>query len=304
MFSTPILFIVFNRPNIAQQSFGQIRKVKPSFLFVAADGPRRDRPDDRQKCEATRKIIEQIDWPCELKTLFRSENRGCGHGPAEAITWFFENVERGIILEDDCMADESFFHFCDELLIKYQDDRRVSMIGGTNPLGKWSNSKYSYSFSVLAGTWGWASWRRAWASFDYSAVAWQTTEGKKKVAETLVYQSFYRHFSREFDTYFLNERSDVWDFQWYFARLYSDSCGIIPSMNLISNIGFDGDGTHTFHKNHTSTLAMFKLQFPLKHPSFRINNHHDWYLFERCINPVKRPFWKKILLKLINLSSY
>lgn len=109
MLSTPVLFIVFNRVQTTQQVFDRIKQVQPKYLFVAADGPRPDKPDDIQKCADTRKIIEQIDWDCELKTLFREENRGCGYGPAEAITWFFEHVEYGIILEDDCLPSLSFF---------------------------------------------------------------------------------------------------------------------------------------------------------------------------------------------------
>lgn len=305
MFSTPILFIVFNRPNIAQQSFDQIRKVKPSFLFVAADGPRPDRPDDQQKCEATRKIIEQIDWPCELKTLFRSENRGCGHGPAEAITWFFENVERGVILEDDCMADESFFYFCEELLIKYQNDLRVSMIGGTNPVINWKEKKQSYLFTNMGFSWGWASWRRSWQEFDYLSATWSTPETKQRIRTYLNHTPHFDHFASEFDYYFKEVRSDVWDFQWLLTRFNQQTCTILPTTNLITNIGFTEDSTHTFEANtNISYLATKSVQFPLRHTSFKIDLFFDRYVFERFISSAPRSFFKKVVLKIIKIYTH
>ncbi|NBB22946.1 hypothetical protein GVN20_26555 [Runella sp. CRIBMP] len=304
MFETPILLIIFNRPNAAQLVFEQIKKVKPKYLFVAADGPRPDRTDDVQKCNATREIIKQIDWRCDLQTLFREENRGCGYGPAEAITWFFEHVEQGIILEDDCLADTSFFHFCEVLLEKYKDNEKLFMISGTNPLTNWRNEKYSYIFSKNGFNWGWATWQRAWKHFDYNATQWGTDDGKKRVKMFLKNDTYYNHFSSEFDNYFKDIRRDVWDFQWLFCRFYHGGYSIVPTKNLISNVGFNENATHTFYDNDLlSNLPAGKVDFPLINPKFRINNFFDWVVFERFINPKKRTLVKRVALKLIKILS-
>lgn len=304
MFATPVLVIIFNRPELTRKIFDQIRKVKPLFLFIAADGPRPDVPGDLEKCAATREISNEINWECELRTLFREDNRGCGHGPAEAITWFFDHVEEGIILEDDCLPDERFFPFCAELLERYRTNEHIAMISGTNLLGQWKPNRQSYLFSALGGTWGWASWRRAWSYFDYSAAAWKTAEGKRRVEETLGRKSFFRHFSNEFDFYFKEQRRDVWDFQWYFSRLYHGGYSIVPAVNLISNIGFDGDGTHTFGAKSPSSLKpTYALSFPLKHTPIEVDQFYDWYLFERVISPAKRSLWKKVFLKVVKVAT-
>jgi hypothetical protein len=304
MFATPVLLITFNRPEFTQKVFDQIRKVKPLFLFIAADGPRAEVSGDTEKCAATREISNQIDWECELKTLFRENNRGCGHGPAEAITWFFDHVEEGIILEDDCFPHELFFPFCAELLERYRTNEHIAMISGTNFLGQWKSNRQSYLFSALGGTWGWASWRRAWAYFDYSAAAWKTPEGKLRVSETLGRKSFFRHYSSEFDFYFKEQRRDVWDFQWYFSRLYHSGYSIVPAVNLISNVGFDEDGTHTFGtESPFFSVPTYALSFPLKHTPVKIDQFYDWYLFERFISPGKRSLWKKVILKVIKMAT-
>ncbi|CAG4999680.1 hypothetical protein DYBT9275_02278 [Dyadobacter sp. CECT 9275] len=302
MFATPVLFIIFNRPYIAKRAFDQIKKVKPKYLFIAADGPRPDQQDDFWKCAATREIIKQIDWDCELKTLFREENRGCGYGPAEAITWFFEHVEQGIILEEDCLADESFFYFCEELLQRFRDDPKVSMIAGSNPLINLKWGRESYIFSNMGFSWGWASWRTAWKHFDYTASAWNTKQGQDKVRLHLKRDIYFSHFKREFDHYFGVVRRDVWDFQWLFCRFLQGSYTIIPARNLISNIGFDEDSTHTFDAGiNIAQLPLTPISFPLVHPKVRVNKFMEWYLFERFINPGKRSLVKRALLKLIKL---
>ncbi|GAB3693509.1 hemolytic protein HlpA [Spirosoma flavus] len=301
MLATPVLLIIFNRPEAAQKSFAQIRKVKPDQLFIAADGPRPDKPGDIRSCAASREIINQIDWPCDVKTLFRDQNRGCGRGPAEAITWFFEHVEQGIILEDDCLAHESFFLFCEELLDRYKSDTSVSMICGTNPAVDWKFSTASYLFSHMGFSWGWATWRRAWNNFDYVASGWATAAGKERVRKHVTNDALFNHLSREFDYYFKEVRNDVWDFQWFFARLYHGSYTLVPTVNLIANIGFDEHSTHTFDVNSNyAHLPFSTLKWPLKHPtSKKADTYFDWYVFERFFNPGKRSFAKKAVLKLV-----
>lgn len=300
MFGTPVLLIMFNRPDLTQRVFDQIRKVKPQFLFIAADGPRPNVPGDIEKCAATREIVRQIDWNCELKTLFREHNRGCGYGPAEAITWFFDHAEHGIVLEDDCLPDQSFFFFCSELLLKYKDDERISMIGGMNPVGNWKFTRSSYLFSKIGFSWGWASWRRAWKYFDYTASVWREKDAMKRVETFLGHRSYYRHFVSEFDMYFQEVRDDVWDFQWLLSRLVMGGYTILPRENLISNIGYGKNATHTFDPNTSmANVPARSIGFPLRAPG---SSHHfffEWYVFERFVSMEKRSLMKKMALKTV-----
>lgn len=304
MFQTPVLLIVFNRPDTTQQTFEAIRKAKPRYLFVAADGPRVNKPTDTERCRDTRAIIDQIDWPCELQTLFRTENRGCGRGPAEAITWFFDQVEEGIILEDDCVPDPSFFPYCQSLLEIHRQDEQVYMITGTNALRKWGSLKSSYFFSHIAHSLGWASWRRAWRAFDYEMTDWSSISAQKKVENTLSHKSFYRHYYTEFTKYQLAKPDDVWDFQWAFARWVNGGKTAVPSVNLISNIGFNADATHSFYENDMlANLTLYTIEFPLRASVQKIDWLFDWYLFERFVNQKKRTTLKKITLKMIKILT-
>lgn len=302
MFETPILLLIFNRPETTQLTFNAIRLVKPRQLFVAADGPRPDKVTDAELCKATRSVIDQVDWPCELHTLFRDVNRGCGHGPAEAITWFFDQVEDGIILEDDCVPHQSFFPYCESLLEKFRHDELVYMISGTNALKKWTTRKESYFFSYMGHSYGWASWRRAWIKFDYEMRDWATEAGKQKIRNTLSLPVYFNHFSEEFTRYQLNRPDDVWDFQWLFSRWANGGKTIVPVVNLIKNIGFNADGTHcTNESDLMANLPLYEMGFPLIHTSQQINKLFDWCVFERFVNPQKRPFWKKVLLKAVKV---
>src|SRR3989344_213807 len=151
-FNTPILFIIFNRPATTRRVFDEIKKIKPKQFFIAADGPRLDNPEDTKNCQLTRDVVKDIDWSCEVKTLFRDKNLGCGPGPVTAINWFFDNVEEGIILEDDCLPDQSFFYFCQELLGRYRDNDRIMYIGGDNFQFGRKRGKGSYYFTDLIHT--------------------------------------------------------------------------------------------------------------------------------------------------------
>jgi len=164
-FSTPILFIVFNRLDTAQKVFESIKLIRPKYLFVAADGPRVDVAGEKQKCEDTRAIIKQIDWDCDIKTLFREKNIGIKNAVSSAITWFFNNIEEGIILEHDCLPNDSFFIYCEEILNKYKKNEQVMHVSGNffqpTPVGK-----NDYYFSRIPHIWGWATWKRAWVKYN------------------------------------------------------------------------------------------------------------------------------------------
>ena len=242
--NTPILFLIFNRPDTTAQVFSAIAKAKPRHLFIAADGSRSDREEEIEKCRETRDIIKRIDWECDVKTLFRDENLGCKVAVSSAITWFFEYVEAGIILEDDCLPSDTFFSFCTELLEKYVDDERVMMISGNNFQDGIRRGDASYYFSRIPHIWGWATWRRAWQLYDVKMSSFPEflVEGSiKRVSNNVDVQNF--HLSSFIATY--EGRIDTWDYQWQYAIFSCGGLSICPQVNLVSNIGFGFDATHT-----------------------------------------------------------
>ena len=240
---TAVLFLVFNRPDTTKQVFEAIRKAKPPRLYIAADGSRIEKPGEAEKVEKARMIATQVDWDCEVNTLFRDQNLGCGKAVSSSITWFFENEEEGIILEDDCLPSQSFFWFCEELLEKYRGDMRVWQICGFNPL-EIINSENNYVFSKYGPIWGWASWKRAWKYYDYNMTLWIKLKenGKyKNFCDNLI-ESKWR--LKVFDNVY-SKIISTWDYQWSFAKLINSGLNVIPSVNLIQNIGFSEDATHT-----------------------------------------------------------
>jgi len=241
--TTALLFLIFNRPDTTKQVFEAIRKAKPPRLYVAADGPRINKPGEMEKVEQVRRIATQVDWDCEVKTLFRVENLGCGKGVSGAINWFFENEEKGIILEDDCLPSQSFFWFCDLLLHRYEDDMRVWQICGFNPLEIFPSENH-FLFSKYGPVWGWASWKRVWRYYDYNISLWP------KLKENGKYNTFCDNFFesnwrlRVFDDVH-SMKINTWDYQWSFTKLVHSGLSIIPSVNLVQNIGFSEEATHT-----------------------------------------------------------
>jgi len=268
MLRTPVLLIIFNRPDTTQQVFDAIRQAQPRQLFVAADGPRENRQEDADKCSDVRRIIDEgIDWPCEIHRLYHDNNLGCKLAPASAITWFFENVEAGIVLEDDCLPHSTFFRFCEESLEKYRDDERVMMVTGFNPLGKWKSDIQSYHFSYHGGSWGWASWRRAWKYFDIDMKLWSEPEVKDRIRDVLCDAEEYNRRKGAFDAVYNGKLDAAWDYQWFFARLLYSGLSVIPCVNLISNIGFHEGASHTTDPSHyLAKSPLYPISFPLKEP--------------------------------------
>ena len=267
--STPVLFLIFNRPDTTERVFEEIRKAKPKRLFIVADGPRNE--EEREKCEAARAVVEKIDWDCEVKRNYSEKNLGCKIRVSSGIDWFFENVEQGIILEDDCLPSQSFFPFCEELLERYKDDERVGMISGNNFFAQDFNSKYSYHFSNHGSIWGWASWKRAWKNYDVAMKAWTKID-----QDNMLYNYFYdkkvkNTWKDRFNNVF-NGKIDTWDFQWAFTRYLNRYSTIRPCKNLVANIGFDNRATHTKGKVNPLFLVKHELDSALCHPTgFYIN---------------------------------
>lgn len=277
---TPVLFIIFNRPDTAVQAFERIKAVRPRRLFIAADGPRPEKPGEADLCQQTRDAITQmIDWECHVQTLFRGENLGCRRAVSGAIDWFFENVEAGIILEDDCVADPSFFTFCQELLNYYDADDRVMMISGDNFQGGIKRGDASYYFTRFPHIWGWASWRRAWEKYDVNMGSFSEFKRQNVIADTLTNPAAQQFWLQNFKLV-AEKGLDTWDFQWVYAVLCNNGMCIMPNENLVSNIGFNEQATHTKTIDKFSELGTGKIT-EIKHPEFlAINEDADNYTLE------------------------
>lgn len=291
-FNTPILFLVFNRPDTTSKVFDAIKKLKPTNLYIAADGPRDNRPDDDENCKKTLDIVRNIDWDCEIKTLFRKENLGCKVAVSSAIDWFFNNVEEGIILEDDCLPDQSFFQFCSELLEKYRNDNRIMQICGFNALNK-IDIPESYYFSKYGPIWGWASWRRAWKYYDVNMTMWPEIKKNKLYYSFCDSKKEVKWRIRLYDKIY-NNVIDTWDYQWGLTKMTHSGLSIIPNQNLIQNIGFGESSTHT-HNNSTQIIK-YTISFPLINPiQVSRNTALDKRFFNEFVKPKKiKLFFKKI----------
>lgn len=270
---TPVLFLVFNRPDTTKRVFNEIRKAKPSKLYIAADGPRKAKVGEIDQVSLVREIATNVDWQCEVRTLFREENLGCKMAVSSAITWFFEHEEQGIILEDDCLPSQSFFSFCQELLEKYRHDTRVMAISGDNFQDGRTSRNYSYYFSRYSHVWGWASWRRAWQLYDRNISTWPEVKENGFLSDISGNdEAFIQFWQNIFDKTYAG-MIDTWDFQWLYTCWVQSGLVVLPNVNLVSNIGFGEDATHTFQTNSTAAgLTALDIDFPLKHPLLLIRN--------------------------------
>jgi hypothetical protein len=289
----PLLMIAFNRPEKTQRVFEAIRAAAPRRLYVAADGPRADVPTDRDRCERTRRVLHHVDWPCEVQRLYQTGNLGCKRGVGTAIDWFLANEESGIILEDDCLVTPDFFPFCAELLERYRDAPEVMMIGGHNSLGVWDGSAASYVFSRTAPIWGWATWRRAWARYDPAMTRWSEPEARARVRSRMPLTE-YRITSQRFDSVYEGRR-DTWDYGWAFAILVSGGVSVMPVRNLVANIGFDSEATHTRRPSpHEAGVPTHRLERPLRHPPSTTPDAR----FERALFRNRFPLGRRLVAAL------
>lgn len=269
----PVLFLVYNRPEVTAEVFAAIRSARPPRLYVAADGPRLGRDDEAERIAQTRAIATAVDWPCELRTLFRDENLGCKLAVSEAITWFFAHEESGIILEDDCLPAPSFFPYCETLLERYRDDLRIWHINGRNSLSD-ANLADEYYFSRYDSVWGWATWRRAWSEYDVLMSVWPIAS-REKWLEHLLSPEVSKYYKNLFSRTYQGD-IDTWDYQWSFVRMIN-GVSIVPKVNLIQNLGFGADATHTTDPgNPMAKVSAGRIRFPLKHPtSFIVDRERD-----------------------------
>lgn len=286
-FKTPILLLTYTRLDTTVKVFERIKEQKPKYLFVASDGPRNDRVEDITKIAMVKEyVLNNIDWDCEIKTLFRDDNLGCGLAVSGAISWFFEQVEYGIILEDDCLPDSDFFSFCEETLEYYKSNDNIWAISGTNLQGGIKRGNDSYYFSNYGGIWGWATWARAWKHYDY-----QMKDLDKLLSVNFLSEIFNEKDQQNFWTGILKKAKhiDTWDYQWHYITWLYKGISIVPNVNLVRNIGFDNEGTHTVNKPFwydNLTIGYEKLDH-IKHPKeIVVDIKADDFLFENCYKPV------------------
>lgn len=283
--NTPVAFLIFNRPRTTERVFAEIARARPPKLLVVADGPRGDRAGEDALCRQTRAIIERIDWDCEVLTNFADENLGCKKRIASGIDWVFSQVPEAIILEDDCLPDPSFFRFCEDMLIRYRHDERVGMVSGGNLQFGRQRGDASYYFSRYTHIWGWATWRRAWQHYDRDIALWPAFDQEGWLQKLFARQEEQRYWQQSFE-WVHSGQLDTWDCSWTFAALLRGMLQVVPNVNLISNIGFGADATHTHIVSEHANLPTAAIQFPLKHPAFVLANvEADQFISEQQIAP-------------------
>ena len=263
MFQTPILFLIFNRPDVTFKVFEQIKKIKPKYLYVAADGPRAGKANEEELCMATRAVVDKVDWDCELKTFFREENVGCARNVSSAISWFFEQEESGIILEDDCLPDVSFFHFCDTLLHRYQDHDRVMAISGYNVQLEIRRTSDTYFFAEIPLVWGWATWKKAWQQFQFNV---------PHIDDAVFDNAAKKPWKQDIENAF-SGKTDSWAYRWIYAFLRNKYICIYPEHSLVNNIGVSDMATHTVGSRWWYKFVKYGKITTMKHPASVAINH-------------------------------
>lgn len=273
-FNTPILFLIFNRPDTTKRVFEAIRAQKPTTLYIAADGPRLSKIGEKELCDEAKKIVEHIDWPCEVTRRYSEVNKGCKANVSEAITWFFDHVPEGIILEDDCLPDPSFFTFCEELLEKYRNDDRIKMISGDNFQFGNKRGDASYYFSRFPHIWGWATWKRVWDEYDVSMATYPEFKKNNQISTVFDDKKIQAYWMKLFERLYHNE-VDTWDGQFVYAIYKNDGITILPNVNLISNIGFGNNATHTKEADMFSNIPSHSIGSIIHPNKIEINKEAD-----------------------------
>ena len=281
--TTSVALLVYRRPDLTARVFAEIAAARPPMLLVISDWP--DRPEDQARCLEARRIATQVDWPCEVRTCFATEHMGCRLRVASGLDWVFREVEEAIVLEDDCLPHPSFFTFCEEMLERFRNDPRVGHISGSNFQKGFRRTPYSYYFSRHISVWGWATWRRAWRDYDVGMKLWPEVRagGWHRALYASAHEA--RRAEKLYDVLYA-QGLDTWDYQWQFSRLIQASLAVTPCVNLIANIGFRPDGTHTRYLHDPfADLPVQELPFPLHHPPFMIWDQISDARYNRIASP-------------------
>ena len=315
--NTAVLFLVFNRINTTKQVLSAISDAKPPRLYIAGDGAHSFNEKECKKVQEVRDyIMQNINWKCEVKTLFREKNLGCKYAVTRAISWFFDNEKKGIILEDDCLPSQSFFWYCEELLEKYEDDKTVYLVSGETHDSKFLNTGEDYAFCKYPLLWGWASWKRAWKYYDPEMHDWP--KEKEKILSSISKYKYTTNFWRTNFERMYNKEIDTWDYQLFYHLQKNNGKCIFPRLNLVSNIGFGIDATRTTNlESEAANRKRYEINLPLNHlikskSEERANKFYDLNEFTlkpsffHFLNRITFKFLKKILgsKKTYLLRSY
>lgn len=291
-YNTPILFLVFNRPKQTEKVFNKIKSIKPKKLYISADGPRKNNSSDTTNCNKVKEIISKIDWDCKVKTLYRKENLGCRKAVSSGITWFFKNEDMGVILEDDCLPNDCFFDFCEKLLIKYKNNKKIMHISGNTFISDEIRNKYvlaDYFFSKYPHIWGWATWRRAWELYDSDMINFS------KKNKLIISRNNNRFLDRVYWGNIFNltykNKINSWGYVWQYSIWKNNCLSIQPKYNLVKNVGFGDDSTHT-KREMFQDVNSFKLE---THPiRIKKNKIVDDYISKKNYNITLLGFFKKL----------
>ncbi len=295
----PVVLILFNRPEPTARVFGTIRRARPAKLFLIADGPRGDHPSDGPACAAARAVVEQVDWECQVVRDYSDHNLGCGKRIATGLDRVFEQVDEAIILEDDCLAEPSFFAYCDELLERYRDEPRVMAVSGDNFQSGRRRGAHSYYYSRYCHVWGWATWRRAWQHYDWEMRSWPQLRDERWLERFLPTRREVRYWTRIFERMY-DQSWNTWDYRWTYACWRQQGLTILPNVNLVSNIGFGEDSTHTLHTDSAyAALPTQPMVFPMSHPPGILRDEPADEYTNRTM--FARPRRARIALRLGNL---
>lgn len=292
---TPVVFIIFNRPETTRRVFAEMAKARPPKLLVIADGPRSDHPDEAEKCAVVRAIIDGVNWDCEVLKNYSDVNLGCKRRVSSGLDWVFDTVEEAIILEDDCLPHPTFFRFCEEMLEKYRDDERIAMISGDNFQFGRKRRGYGYYFSRYPHIWGWASWRRAWDNYDVDMKLWPKIRDGGWLEDLLGDRKSVWYWKYKFENVYQG-KIDTWDYQWTFACWIQSALTVIPNVNLVSNIGFGIKAVHTQDKDKFAQMEIESMSFPISHPDYILRDSKaDFFVENKMFSG-----FKSLMLRVIN----
>lgn len=309
---TPIILIIYKRFGTALKVFDQIKLIKPNKLYLIADGPKTI--DDKKKCLEIRKFVENnINWKCELIKVYSDTNLGCAKRVQTGLDYVFEFEDKAIILEDDTLPDTSFFKFCEELLERYEDDHRVAHISGCNLHSNAVNFKESYCFSSIVNIWGWATWKRAWNHYDINMPSWNKEDKESFISHWCPHRKYREGIRKMFDLHCNNEDPWTWDSQWVYACWKMNGLSVVPSRNLVSNLGLGPDASNTKHKVRINMFP-FKLEsmaYPLNHPHVYLNRMFDFSYYSKSRSSLYKSFVNKlikfknmILKRIVHVQNY
>lgn len=296
-FPVPILLLAWRRPDKIRRLICALRDIKPSTLYLFCDGPRNE-SDNRLVHQVRNILSSHIDWPCHRSTYFSETHLGCSSGVSTAISWFFTHVPAGIILEDDCIPSASFFPYCQELLSKYHADTRIWCISGSNFQKNTLPLDTSYYFSRYPHCWGWATWSDRWTKYDSELIGWEHLRHTSLFTGQFSHPEESLFWTRIFDSLYYDSYPDSWAYRWFYTCLTNSALTILPCVNLVENIGFGGDATHTVNPSACVSTAS-DLATPLNHPSVIIRHDEaDTYTYLHHLNPSPPPLILRILRRL------